>query len=352
MVALSGGVDSSVAAYLLKDQGYDVEGATMSFGETAWDAGNPRCCVSREIEDARSVCRELSISHHVFDFAPELTRFVKDPFIEEYRTGRTPNPCVKCNRLIKFGVLREKALAMGFDFLATGHYAGIARSQGACRLKMPKDTRKDQTYFLAGIPREALEHVIFPLADLTKDQVRTIAKLAGLPVSLKPDSQDICFIPAGGVGDYLKERIEDLPGEFVDRKGTVIGTHRGLAFYTIGQRSGLGISAGRPQYVLAKDALLNRILVGDRRFLLSQSLTADTVNMLVDELPGQAYGKIRYAHNPARCTVTLEAGEMTVLFEEAQEAITPGQTVVLYDNGVVLASGIIREASGQGNVRI
>ena len=347
MVALSGGVDSAVAAYLLKDQGYEVVGVTMCLGVTTQDTGKIRCCGPREIEDAKSVCRALGIGHYVLDFAPELQHFVIEPFVSEYSIGRTPNPCVECNRRIKFGVLLEKALSMGFDFLATGHYAVMERANGACLLKLPQDRKKDQTYFLAGIPREALEHIIFPLAGLTKDKVRAIAERENLPVSSKPDSQDICFIPAGGVGEFLKERIDENPGDIVDRKGNIIGRHRGIPFYTIGQRSGLGISRGKPQYVLSLDAELNRVIVGDRAFLSTRGLVADSVNLFVDDLPKKVYGKIRYAHAPAPCTVALENEDLFVLFDEHQEAITPGQTIVLYDNGAVLASGIIREVIGQ-----
>ncbi len=200
MVALSGGVDSAVAAYLLKEKGYDVVGVTMCLGVAAQDTGKIKCCGPREIEDARAVCRALSMSHYVLDFAPELQNFVIEPFIREYRLGRTPNPCVECNRRIKFGALLEKALSMGFDLLATGHYAAVEKSEGGCILKVSNDFRKDQTYFLSRISRQSLKHVVFPLADFTKDQVRAVAKRENLPVSSKPDSQDICFIPAQGGG--------------------------------------------------------------------------------------------------------------------------------------------------------
>ena len=343
MVAVSGGVDSAVAAYLLKEAGYEVVGVTMCLGVETPESGKVKCCGPREIEDARGVCRCLGISHKVIDFAPELARFVIEPFIEEYRTGRTPNPCMECNRRIKFGTLLEMALSMGFDLLATGHYAMVDKSGGTCFLKVAKDSRKDQTYFLSGIPKAALKHVVFPLADLTKDQVRSIAHSAKLPVSSKPDSQDICFIQAGGVGEFLKKSIDEVPGDIVNRKGKIIGRHRGIPFYTIGQRTGLGISAGRPQYVLFLDAAQNRIIVGDRRYLSAQGLVADCLNLFKDEIPETAFGKIRYAHTPALCTVTLRNSEMRVLFDEPQEAITPGQTIVLYDNGMVLASGIIKE---------
>ena len=343
MAALSGGVDSAVAAFLLKGQGFKVTGVTMCLGVEVNETGKVRCCGPQEIEDAKRVCESLGISHYVFDFAPDLKDFVIDPFISEYGRGRTPNPCIECNRHIKFGSLLRKALAMGFDYLATGHYAGIQRSNGNCRLIMPKDARKDQTYFLSGMPREALEHVLFPLSDLVKDEVREIAQREGLPVSSKPESQDICFIPEGKTEDYLRKNISSPPGDIVDRSGKVLGTHRGLAFYTIGQRARVNTSRGKTLYVIAKDTAANRIIIGERGQLSAKGLTADSVNLLVDRLPERAFAKIRYAHSPAGCSVSLENGGLTVLFNEPQEAITPGQSVALYDKGVVLGSGIIRE---------
>jgi tRNA-specific 2-thiouridylase len=343
MVALSGGVDSAVAAYLLKEQGHEVVGVTMCLGVETPETGKIRCCGPREIEDARAVCQALSIGHYVLDFAPELKRFVIGPFLNEYGSGRTPNPCVECNRHIKFGALLEKALSMGFAFLATGHYAGIGRTGKDCSLNVPRDAKKDQTYFLSGIPRDSLDHVLFPLADLTKDQVRQIAIREKLPVSGKPESQDICFIPKGDTEEYLKENLSSPPGDILDRKGNVIGRHRGIAFYTIGQRARLSMNWGKPIYVIAKDTDRNSITIGNREHLLAGGLTADSVNILADGLPEKAAAKIRYAHAPATCRVAFEGATMSVLFDEPQEAITPGQTVVLYDDGAVLASGIIRE---------
>lgn len=341
MAALSGGVDSAVAAFLLRDQGYEVTGITMCLGVEAKETGKVRCCGSREIEDARQVCFALGISHYVLNFAPELKNHVIEPFIREYGMGRTPNPCIECNRHIKFGVLLKKALSMEFDFLATGHYAGIERINGNCRLVIPKDTRKDQTYFLSGMPGSSLEHVLFPLAGLTKPQVREIALKEGLPVSSKPESQDICFIPRGNTENFLREHIPSLPGDIIDTKGKLMGRHRGMAYYTIGQRARMSMNWGKPFYVIAKDVPGNRIVIGERDQLISKGLVADSINLLTDEIPDRAYAKIRYAHAPTACRVMLRDGVMTVLFDEPQEAVTPGQTVALYDSGTVLASGII-----------
>ncbi len=344
MAAMSGGVDSAVAAWLLKDQGFEVTGVTMCLGVEAKETGKVRCCGSREIEDAGRVCRALGIGHYVLDFAQELRCRVINPFIREYGMGRTPNPCIECNRHIKFGSLLGKALAMEFDHLATGHYAGIRKANGNCRLATPKDARKDQTYFLSGVSRDSLEHVLFPLSALTKDQVREIAEREGLPVSAKRESQDICFIPKGDTNDFLKRNIDSPPGDVVDARGKLLGRHRGIAYYTVGQRARMGMNWGRPFYVIEKDIQRNRIVVGERDLLLSRGLTAGSVNLFTDDVPQRAHAKIRYAHAPASCSVTIEDGVMTVLFDEPQEAVTPGQTVALYHSGLVVGSGIIASA--------
>jgi tRNA-specific 2-thiouridylase len=332
-VAMSGGVDSAVAALLLKERGHEIA-----------EGGQVKCCGPQEVEDARRVCRALGIGHYVVDFADDLEEKVIRPFVAEYCRGRTPNPCVTCNREIKFASLLEKALAWGFDGIATGHYAAIEVVNGQRRLTKPKDQRKDQTYFLHAIQREALARALFPLAGLTKDEVRAIAKKAGLPVFDKPESQDICFIPAEGIEAFLRSRgAEVAPGEIVNREGRVLGHHKGIACYTIGQRGGLGISAPRPLYVLAIDAPGNRLVVGEKGELRSTGLSADQVNCLVDVFPGEAWAKIRYAHRAARCKVSHEDGRLTVLFAEPQEAVAPGQSVVLYDGQTVLGGGIIQE---------
>jgi tRNA-specific 2-thiouridylase len=343
-VALSGGVDSAVAALLLRDEGLEVVGVTMCLGVVPPEGGRAKCCGPREVEDARQVCEALGIRHCVVDFAPALEEKVIGPFVAEYGRGRTPNPCVTCNREIKFGSFLEKMQAWGFDGIATGHYAAVITEDGRHRLTRPKDLRKDQTYFLHAIPREALSKVLFPLAGLTKDEVRAIAQKAGLPVSGKPESQDICFIPAEGHEAFLRSRgVRIAPGEIVDREGRVLGRHRGIACYTIGQRGGLGISAPRPLYVLAIDAVRNRLVVGEKGELRSTGLSADQVGCLVDAFPGEAWAKIRYAHRAARCKVSQEGGRLAVRFFEPQEAVAPGQSVVLYDGQTVLGGGIIQE---------
>jgi tRNA-specific 2-thiouridylase len=343
-VAMSGGVDSAVAALLLRDAGVEIVGMTMRLGVVHAAGEKAKCCGPREVEDARGVCEALGIRHCVVDFAADLEEQVIAPFIAEYLRGRTPNPCVACNRTIKFGMLLKKALSCGFDGLATGHYARIEREGARYLLKTPKDSRKDQTYFLHAIPKEALPRVLFPLAGYSKEEVRKIAGKAGLPVFSKPESQDICFMPAEGHEAFLRSRSVPIEaGEIVNRAGKVLGRHRGIACYTIGQRGGLGISSPKPLYVLAIDAEQSRLVVGEKGELKSEGLIADQVNCLVEDFPEEAWAKIRYAHRPARCRVSYQGGNLEVRFAEPQEAVAPGQSVVLYDDSTVLGGGIIRE---------
>lgn len=343
-VAMSGGVDSSVAALILNEQGHDVVGVTMCLGVTPNEGGKMKCCGPQEIEDARQVCLKLGIRHIVTDFASVLEEKVIASFIEEYLEGRTPNPCVECNRSIKFGALLRKSLAWGFEAIATGHYAGIEHKDGFYCLKNAKDKKKDQTYFLYALKREALPHIIFPLAELTKDEVRSLAKKAGLPVLDKAESQDICFIPKEGFSAFLKNRAISIePGAIVHQNGRELGRHRGIAYYTIGQRTGLGISWPVPLYVLAIDAGENELVVGEKDLLKAEGLIADQVNLLVDQLPEETLVKIRYAHRGVKSHVSLREGRLNVEFNEAQEAVAPGQSVVLYDDGCVLGGGVIKE---------
>jgi len=343
MVAMSGGVDSSVAAMLLHRQGAEVVGVTMCLGVAGNGSGQPACCGPDAVADARRVCDLLGLPHHVLDFSRELRDAVIEPFITEYRAGRTPNPCVRCNRHLKFGSLLAKARAMGFDGLATGHYAHITRGPWGTRLQRPADQRKDQTYFLYAMPREALDTVLFPLADLRKAQVRALAAEAGLPVAGKDESQDICFAGAGNYRRILDSCGAAL-GPFVDTDGRVLGTHQGVAAYTVGQRKGLGIAAGKPLYVIAIRPDSNTVVLGERGHLLSRGLVASQLNLLVESLPDRAHAMIRYTHPAAPARVTVEGDTMTVRFNEPQEAVTPGQSVVLYDGETVLGGGIIENA--------
>lgn len=344
LVAMSGGVDSSVAALLLKNEGYDVSGVTMCLGIATED--DARCCGASAIDDAKRVCDRLKIHHYVFDYAAELEDKVIANFISEYKRGRTPNPCVECNRHLKFGTLLDKALMLDFDFLATGHYAAIEKNDDGYYLMKPKDRKKDQTYFLYAIPYEKLGNILFPLAHLTKDDVRDLAKKHALPVAAKQESQDICFVTQKNSQQFLLERVQDIkPGPIIDLHGKVLGQHRGIIFHTIGQRGGLGISHPTPLYVVSIDAAKNRIVVGEKKDLMGKELVARDINMLTENWPAQVHAKIRYRKKEALCKVKLEKEKMNVTFAEDQEAITPGQSVVFYDQDRVLGGGIIDEVS-------
>jgi len=342
LVAMSGGVDSSVAALLLKNEGYTVSGVTMCLGISTED--DAKCCGASAIEDAKRVCDRLGIPHYVFDYASQLEEKVIGNFISEYQKGRTPNPCVECNRHLKFGTLLDKALALGFDFLATGHYAAIEKNENGSSLKRPKDKKKDQTYFLYSIPYQKLNNILFPLAHFTKDEVRDLAKQHSLPVAAKQESQDICFVTQKNSQEFLLERIrESKPGPIMDVHGKVLGNHRGIIFHTIGQRGGLGISHPTPLYVVSIDPVRNRIVVGEKKDLMGKGLVAGDVNMLAEKWPIQVHAKIRYRKKEALCEARPENGKLNVIFAEEQEAITPGQSVVFYDHDRVLGGGIIDE---------
>lgn len=343
MVAMSGGVDSSVAALLLKQRGCEIVGVTMCLGLAGREGTNRQCCGPEGVSDARKVCDTIGIPHYVLDFSPYFERYVIRDFVEEYVAGRTPNPCVRCNQFLKFDVLLRKAKTMGFDGLATGHYAKIVAHDGICRLVRPGDRKKDQTYFLYGIPREHLISIEFPLGELTKDEVRGIAARAGLRVAEKPASQDICF-----VGENYRSVIPDrfkTRGNIMDTRGEVVGTHDGIINYTIGQRRGLGIATGRPMYVTRIDPVSNTIHVGPREELRSTGLIASGLNLLADSLPRSVSCRMRYASAASACSVRTRGDRVEVSFAAPGEAVTPGQSVVFYDGDTVLGGGIIEAAT-------
>ncbi len=345
LVAMSGGVDSSVAAYLLVEQGYQVTGVTMCLG-IADVEGSVSCCGAEAIADARRVCDRLCIPHHIMDFSQELQSKVISKFRQEYLLGRTPNPCIDCNRYLKFGVLLQKALSLGFDYLATGHYATLEKAPSWIYLKKARDLGKDQTYFLYPIARRDMPYLLFPLAAYLKEDVRQIARLKGLLPADKGESQDICFVSRGGMGSLFAGTKGAMPGEIVDLDGKVVGRHRGIAFYTIGKRTGLGIGGGIPRYVLSVDAGRNRLVVGSKYQLLARELLAGDCNYLVEDWPQEVTAKIRYRKEAAPCTVLREGDRIRAIFKDAQEAVAPGQAVVFYDNDIVLGGAVIREASG------
>jgi tRNA-specific 2-thiouridylase len=345
LVAMSGGVDSSVAAYLLKEEGCTLAGVTMCLGIKDTGEGKAKCCGGDAIDDARRACDRIGIPHYVMDFADAMEERVIAKFVAEYEQGRTPNPCIDCNEYLKFGLLLDRARALGFDYLATGHYAVVERDENGVRMKKAKDRKKDQTYFLYSIGREALASTLFPLGSLTKDEVRAVAQRAGLPTAAKPESQDICFIDRKEAADFFRRRSGSVkPGPIVNRQGRVLGVHKGVVFYTIGQRGGLGIGHPTPLYVLEIDPRSNRLVVGEKDELRAAGLVAGSLKQLCESWPERARVKIRYRKKEIDCRIEKKADKLTVLFDEEQEAVTPGQSAVLYDRDTVLGGGIIEGA--------
>ena len=348
LVAMSGGVDSSAAALLLRQQGYDCDGAMLRLynGEKAGT-----CCSADDADDARSVAYRLGMKFYVFNETERFAREVMDRFVAEYCAGHTPNPCIDCNRFLKFGALLDRALMLGYDYIATGHYARVDRDPdtGLYRLLRGRDRRKDQSYVLYQLTQHQLAHLLLPVGEFDKDTIRQEAREAGLTVADKSDSQDICFIPDGDYVRFLRRHGAPLiPGDFVDKDGHVLGRHRGLPCYTSGQRKGLGVSAGKHVYVVRKNAADNTILLGDNEDLFTDTLTASRVNWIAGappEAPVRCTAKARYSQQvDAPCTVyPLEGRAIRVVFDQPQRAVTAGQAVVLYDGDQVLGGGVIED---------
>ena len=348
LVAMSGGVDSSAAALLLQQQGYACDGAMLKLysGEV-----EGTCCSADDADDARSVAYRLGMKFYVFNETERFARDVMDHFVAEYCAGHTPNPCIDCNRCLKFGALLERALVLGYDYLATGHYArvGYDPETGLYRLLRGRDRRKDQSYLLYQLTQHQLSHLLLPVGEFDKPAIRESAREAGLLNADKADSQDICFVPDGDYGRFLREygHVEMTPGDFVDREGRVLGRHKGLPCYTTGQRKGLGVSAGRHVYVVRKNAADNTILLGDNEELYARELTACRVNWISSTAPTEPVAvtaKTRYSQTEAEAEVTpLPEGRMRVVFRQPQRAITSGQAVVLYDGDTVLGGGVIED---------
>ena len=352
IVAMSGGVDSSVAAALLRDQGHEVIGVTMQLWgkDVCVSSGTRLCCSVRDAMDAKGVARHLGIAHEVLELADTFRTRVIDYFTASYRQGLTPNPCIACNDHIKFGALLSHADTLGASLIATGHYAQVSYDAAQDRyvLRRPLDTGKDQTYVLFNLTQAQLARARFPLGALTKPQVRAMARELGLATADKPDSQDICFVRDRNKNGFLKNelRVADEPGPITDVSGRVLGTHHGLLGYTIGQREGLGLATGTALYVVAMDQPANRLVVGARDELLKQTLTAERVNWVSIEPPTEplrAWAKIRSRHDAAAATLIPRPGSslVNVQFDEPQSAITPGQAVVFYHRDVVLGGGWI-----------
>ena len=352
IVGMSGGVDSSVAALLLREQGYDVLGVTLRLfsDDDIVLAEGKEFCGAAGAEDAKKVADKLGIEHTVLDLSDSFRRKVMGSFADSYLRGETPNPCIECNRHIKFGEMLGRARELGYDCVATGHYAvnEYDEERGRWLLKRPHDKHKEQTYVLYSLTQEQLSHVIFPLGELEKARVRELADSAGLINSHKPDSQDICFVPDGKYAEFIKNftNAEIKSGSFVSCSGKVLGEHKGIINYTIGQRKGLGISLGKPAYVVRKDVAGNTVTLGDEKDLYTDHLTAYNVNLIsVERLDGpmRVTAKTRYSQNEVPAIVTdMGGGEYRVEFESPQRAVTSGQAVVFYDGDIVVGGGTIR----------
>lgn len=340
LVAMSGGVDSAVAALVLKEQGYEVTGVTLKLLTSP--------AVEKAVADAKQTADRLGIPHLVLDLRELFEREVISPFTEIYVSGRTPNPCILCNRAVKFGALYDYATENGFDFFATGHYARITvDSNGTPHLLRGLDRAKDQSYVLYSLPQETLKRVLLPLGDMDKPAVRALATEHGFVSAAAKESQDICFIPDGDYARYLKEErgVKSLAGSFVDTNGTIIGKHDGCIRFTVGQRKGLGMGFGKPMFVLGKNPRTGTVTLGDEAALFASRLTATAVNWLCDPaaLPDNLTAKARYSQREAAVTVTPTDKGAILTFASPQRALTPGQAVVFYGGDEVLGGGTIDE---------
>ena len=349
LIAMSGGVDSSVSAYLMKKQGYDCIGCTMKLydNEDAGISQSKTCCASDDVEDARNVCIKLGIPFYVFNFKEEFREKVIGHFISCYECAQTPNPCIDCNRYLKFGKLFERAEILGCDVIVTGHYARIERSGDKYLLKKAFDPSKDQSYVLYSLTQEQLAHIKFPLSETSKDITRRIAQENGFINASKPDSQDICFVPDGDYAKVIEKHTSKIypPGDFVDKAGNVLGRHKGIIHYTIGQRRGLGVPAKERLFVQKICPETNTVVLGSNEDLFSAEVNVRDFNWISGEVPSttfRCHAKIRYRHKEQPAAVTpIDETHVKIIFDEPQRAATPGQSAVLYDGDTVLGGGII-----------
>lgn len=349
IVAMSGGIDSSVAAALLKRVGFDVVGVFMKFWSAPASGGKGRplnrCCSLEAEKRARKVARILNMPFYVFNFEKEFKKRIVDYFLGEYEKGVTPNPCVVCNKEIKLGLFLEKAVSLGADFVATGHYADTKNTEGECKLLAAKDKNKDQSYFLWMLSRQQLKRILFPISNYSKDKVRQMAKKFKLPVLNIPESMEICFVDKS-INDFLARYAKAKPGAIIDGKGKTVGRHKGLCFYTIGQRKGIGLPGG-PFYVLGKNLKKNTLVVtGNEKDLDGKELNVKNVNWIsgrAPKLPLKVNAKIRYRHKAAPAIIArkIKANAYNLKFKKPQRAITPGQSAVFYKGREVLGGGVI-----------
>ena len=349
MIAMSGGVDSSVAAWLMKRDGYDCMGVTMRLfaGEDSCERKGHTCCSLDDVEDARSVARQLGIPYFVFNFTEDFGTQIMDRFVCAYENGFTPNPCIDCNRYMKFEKLMKRAKELDYDYVVTGHYARIEEQDGKFLLKKAIDEKKDQSYVLYSLTQEQLAHTLFPLGGMTKPQIREMAEEQGLINARKHDSQDICFVPDGDYAKFIEQYTgrKSIPGDFVDTEGNILGKHKGIIHYTLGQRRGLGIPAASRLYVCDISPKTNQVVLGNNEDLFHSELTATKVNLISCESlkePMRLKAKIRYRHPEQEAVAwQTEDGVLHVRFDKPQRAITRGQAVVLYDGDIVVGGGVI-----------
>ena len=350
LIAMSGGVDSSVAALLTKEKGYDCIGCTMKLYEpedTDLDLSESRtCCSLDDAEDARSVCMRLGMPFYVFNYKDEFKEKVMGKFAACYERGETPNPCIDCNNYLKFGKLHERAEVLGCGCVVTGHYARIEKNGDEYLLKKALDESKDQSYVLYGLTQEKLAHTMFPLGGLTKTEAREIAEKHGFRNANKPDSQDICFVPDGDYASVVEKLTgnKPVPGDFVDKDGNVLGRHEGIINYTIGQRKGLGLAMGHPVFVCGICPECNQVVIGENEDLMSRICTAKDFNWISGHAPDgpvRASAKTRYRMKEQPGTVYVTSEGVRFEFDEPMRAITPGQSLVIYDGDVVLGGGEI-----------
>lgn len=348
LIAMSGGVDSSTAACLLKEEGFDVIGVTMKLHDSGdnSETDTNTCCSLSDVEDAKNTACMLGFPHYVFNFKADFRKQVIDRFIAAYENGETPNPCIDCNRYLKFEELYRRAAALGCDFIATGHYAQIEEKNGRYLLKKAADIQKDQSYVLYTLTQEQLAHTIFPLGSYEKTETREIAEQHGLLNAKKHDSQDICFVPDGDYAAFIRRTTKKIypEGNFVDTNGTILGKHKGLIHYTIGQRRGLGLSLPAPLYVMKKDLETNSVILCTNEELFQTEMNVEEINWISADDFKEAFRaevKIRYSHKAAQALVIPDKKRARIIFDEPQRAITTGQAAVFYQDNYVIGGGKI-----------